>query len=183
MRLTPSPACTTRPLSRTVEVPAVSGTTCETPAHGRPPEPRTGVVVETPHLILRELTLGDVERQLREYRERGFGEWATVSRLTGETVGLCGLIAWSDIDGAEELEVAYLLDRGAWGRGLGTEVAAAIRDWAALALGRDRLVSCIYPENTASIRVAEKIGMRFEKEFEYHGESMALFVWSTSRPG
>ena len=71
---------------------------------------------------------------------------------------------WPDIDGVEELEVAYLLARSAWGRGLGTEVATAIRDHAHRELGRDRLVSCIYPENASSIRVAEKISMRYEKD-------------------
>jgi [ribosomal protein S5]-alanine N-acetyltransferase len=177
-------------------------------------EPRVAIAIETPRLILRELTLADVdiltamyadeevmrfigtggvlgrddaarsiERQLDSYRERGFGEWATVLRESGEMVGLCGLIVWPDIDGVEELEVAYLLDRTAWGRGLGTEVAEAIRDRAARELGRERLVSCIYPENTASIRVAEKIGMRFEKGFEYHGAPMALYAWSAPRSG
>lgn len=177
-------------------------------------EPRARIVFETPRLILRELTLADIdalatlyanpevmrfigrggvlgrddaarhiERQLDSYRKRGFGEWAAVLRQSGEMVGLCGLIIWPDIDGVEELEVAYLFDRTSWGRGLGTEGAAAIRDWAARELGRDRLVSCIYPENAASIRVAEKIGMRFEKEFEYHGAPMALYAWSASRSG
>ncbi|MGZ5289355.1 MAG: GNAT family N-acetyltransferase [Actinomycetota bacterium] len=47
-----------------------------------------------------------LERQRAHYRERGFGEWATVEKETGDTVGLCGLILWPDIDGTEELEVA-----------------------------------------------------------------------------
>jgi [ribosomal protein S5]-alanine N-acetyltransferase len=177
-------------------------------------EPRAVIAIETPRLILRELTLADVDalaamyaddevmrfigaggvlgredaersidRQLDSYRERGFGEWATVLRESGEMVGLCGLIVWPDIDGVEELEVAYLLNRTAWGRGLGTEVAAAIRDWAVLRLGRERLVSCIYPQNTASIRVAERNGMRFERDFEYHGTPMALYAWSAPHSG
>ena len=120
---------------------------------------------------------GATDRQLTSYRERGFGEWATVSRTTGEMVGLCGLIVWPDIDSVEELEVAYLLARSAWGRGLGTEVAKAIRDHAHRGLGRDRLVSCIYPENASSIRVAEKISMRYEKDFTYDGVPMALYAW------
>lgn len=124
-----------------------------------------------------------IDRQIRSYRERGFGEWATVLRDTGETVGMCGLIVWPDIDGAVETEVAYLLARTAWGRGLGTEAAGAIRDWGARELGLERLVSCIYPENATSIRVAEKIGMRFEKRFGYHGLPMALYVWSASPRG
>jgi [ribosomal protein S5]-alanine N-acetyltransferase len=116
-----------------------------------------------------------IERQQTTYRERGFGEWATVERSTGDMVGLCGLIHWDDIDGVDELEVAYLLARSAWGRGLGTEVAGAIRDHAHSTLQRRRLVSCIYPDNAASIRVATKIGMHHEKDFRYEGSVMSLF--------
>jgi ribosomal-protein-alanine N-acetyltransferase len=119
-----------------------------------------------------------LERQRALYRERGFGEWATVEKDTGDMVGLCGLILWPDIDGVEELEVAYLLARGAWGRGLATEAAAAIRDHAVARLGRHRLVSCIYPAHTASIHVAEKVGMRHEKDFDYEGTTMALYAWT-----
>jgi RimJ/RimL family protein N-acetyltransferase len=123
-----------------------------------------------------------IERQIESYRTRGFGEWATELRESGELVGVCGLIVWPDIDGREELEVAYMFARPAWGRGLGTEVARAIRDWAASELERHRLVSCIYHANAASIRVAEKIGMRYEKDFEYHGRPMALYAWSAATP-
>jgi RimJ/RimL family protein N-acetyltransferase len=119
-----------------------------------------------------------LERQRDLYRERGFGEWATVEKETGDTVGLCGLILWPDIDGTEELEVAYLLARDAWGRGIATEAAAAIRDHAVVVLGRRRLVSCIYPAHTASVRVAEKIGMRHQKDFDHQGQTMALYVSS-----
>ena len=124
-----------------------------------------------------------IERQRAAYAGRGYGEWATVLRESGEVIGLCGLIVWPDIDGTEELEVAYLLAREAWGRGLGTEVAGAIRDWAVRELGRTRLVSCIYPEHSASIHVAEKIGMRYEKRFLYEGEPMALYAWSAPAEG
>jgi ribosomal-protein-alanine N-acetyltransferase len=119
-----------------------------------------------------------IDRQRAVYADRGFGEWATVLRESGELVGLCGLIVWPDIEGTEELEVAYLLARDLWGRGLGTEVAGAIRDWAVRELDRTRLVSCIYPEHTASIHVAQKIGMRYEKDFLYEGLPMALYAWT-----
>ncbi len=126
----------------------------------------------------REAAARYLERQRALYRERGFGEWATVLWETGDMVGLCGLIVWPDIDGAEELEVAYLLARSAWGRGLATEAAAAIRDHAAGELRRDRLVSCIYPAHTASIHVAEKIGMRHEKDIDHEGLLMSVYAWS-----
>jgi RimJ/RimL family protein N-acetyltransferase len=72
-------------------------------------------------------------------------------------IGLCGLILWPDIEGREELEVAYILARDAWGKGYATEAAAAVRDVGRTI--RPDLVSLIYPDNAASIRVAHKIGM------------------------
>jgi ribosomal-protein-alanine N-acetyltransferase len=119
-----------------------------------------------------------IDRQLDTYAERGFGEWATVLRESGDMVGLCGLIVWPDIGGTAELEVAYMLARDAWGKGLATEAAGAIRDWAVSELGRRRLVSCIDPEHAASIHVAQKIGMRYERDFLYEGAPMALYAWS-----
>jgi ribosomal-protein-alanine N-acetyltransferase len=89
-------------------------------------------------------------------------------------IGLCGLILWPDIDGDEEVEVAYLLARDAWGRGYATEAAAAIRDHA-LGLGVDGPVSLIYPDNAASIRVAEKTGMAYEKDVPFRGHALRLY--------
>jgi RimJ/RimL family protein N-acetyltransferase len=59
----------------------------------------------------REDARGVIALERARYAERGWGEWATCLRDTGETIGLCGLILWPDLDGAEELEVAYLLAR------------------------------------------------------------------------
>jgi ribosomal-protein-alanine N-acetyltransferase len=114
-----------------------------------------------------------IERERQHYAERGWGEWATVERETGAFLGVCGLILWPDIDGREELEVAYLLARDAWGVGFATEAAMAIRD---VGLGvRPDLVSLIYPENAASIHVANKIGMAYEKDVAFQGHQLGLY--------
>jgi len=106
---------------------------------------------------------------------RGWGEWATVERASGRMVGLCGLILWPEVDGREELEVAYILARGAWGRGLATEAAVAIRDFGRSVVGRHDLVSMIYADNVASTHVAEKTGMRYEKDIELFGSRLRLY--------
>jgi RimJ/RimL family protein N-acetyltransferase len=124
----------------------------------------------------RERAATAIERERANLAERGYGEGATILRETGEFIGVCGLIVWPDIDGAQELEVAYLLDGPWWGKGLATEVAGAIRDFALGELGRDRVVSCIYPDNGASIRVAEKIGMTYEKDFDWSGHMLSLYA-------
>ncbi len=91
------------------------------------------------------------------------GLWATIHKETGQFIGRCGLLPWT-IDGQFEVEIAYMIDKTLWGQGLGMEAAAGIRDYAFEQLGLTRLVCLIDEDNRASIRVAKKIGMAFEKE-------------------
>ena len=62
--------------------------------------------------------------------------------------------------------MALLLARAYWGQGLGAEAAQGIVDYAFEKLHLSRLVCMIEPENYASIKVAEKIGMALEKEMQ-----------------
>lgn len=96
------------------------------------------------------------------YRRVGFGLWVLRSRATGEFVGDCGLTP-QEIDGTVETEVGYHVRAGLQGRGCATEAAAACRDHARDVLGVTRLVAIIRPDNTPSRRVAEKIGLPFER--------------------
>ena len=128
----------------------------------------------------REQARAAIERERANYADLGYGEWATVLRETGELIGECGILRWPDIDGVEEIEVSYLLAHHAWGRGLGTESATAIRDWGFLELDRDRLVSLIYHDNAASIGVAIKAGASWEKDVTVAGMTVALYVYSRS---
>ncbi|MBK6326205.1 MAG: GNAT family N-acetyltransferase [Chloroflexi bacterium] len=77
-------------------------------------------------------------------------------------MGRCGLLPWT-IDGQDEVEVAYTIAPSHWGQGLGAEAAQAILDYGFDTLGLTRLVCLIDEENVASIRVAGKMGMAFEK--------------------
>jgi ribosomal-protein-alanine N-acetyltransferase len=101
--------------------------------------------------------------QLNQVIERGghFNLWATILKSEGRFIGRCGLIPWN-LDGRHEVEVAYMLAKPYWGRGLATEAAVAICDHGHHRLGFQRLVSLIQPGNVASRRVAEKAGMRYE---------------------
>jgi len=100
------------------------------------------------------------------YDLRGVGLWATILQGRGELVGRCGLMR-KLIGGAEEVEIAYLLGREYWGRGLATEAAGAILRLGFEAYGFRRIVAVIDPANAASIRVAEKLGMSYEREVTY----------------
>jgi ribosomal-protein-alanine N-acetyltransferase len=91
------------------------------------------------------------------------GLWATIHKETNQFIGRCGLIPWT-IDGQEDVEVAFALSRAYWGQGLATEAAQGIAQYAFDSLGLSRLICLIEHENQASIRVATKIGMSFERE-------------------
>ena len=95
------------------------------------------------------------------YAQHGYGLWV-VETHDGEFVGDCGL-TWQEYNGRRELEVGYHLRADRQGQGLATEAAAACRDYARSALRMDHLVAIIHPENVASQRVAEKLGMRLEE--------------------
>jgi len=93
------------------------------------------------------------------------GLWATIHKETNQFIGRCGLLPWT-IDQRPEVEVAYLLGKEYWGQGLGTEAARAIVKYGFETLGLSRLICLIDRDNQASIKVASKIGMSFEKEGE-----------------
>lgn len=90
---------------------------------------------------------------------RGYGDWALVEHATGRLVGRAGL---SYPEGWPGLEVGWLVQRPAWGRGFATEAAHAAIDWARDERGVTHLISLILDDNYRSSRVAEKLGMRVE---------------------
>jgi len=113
------------------------------------------------------------------YGQYGFGLWATLLKETNEFIGRCGLLPWT-IDGRQEVEVAYLITKAHWGRGLGTEAARAILAYGFGELHLSRLICLIDPAHEASAKVATKIGMSLEREAEIDGEP--TLVYSAARP-
>jgi RimJ/RimL family protein N-acetyltransferase len=93
----------------------------------------------------------------RNYAEHGYGLWV-IETHDGEFVGDCGL-TWQSVNGAQRLEVGYHVRADMQGRGLATEAAAACRNFARDQLKAPELVAIIHPDNLASRRVAEKLGM------------------------
>lgn len=123
----------------------------------------------------REETRRDLARCIATQAEHGFSLWAAVDRTSGRLVGRCGLLP-QKLQGADEVEIAYLLDRASWGLGLATEAARAIRDLGFDRFGLDRLVSVIDRGNLASRRVAEKNGLRQERVVQFLSHRCLLYA-------
>jgi len=175
------------------------------------PSDPAGTVIETLRLVLRRLSMSDLDalallysdlevrryfpdgvrtyEQTRDelkwiidvyYVQYGYGLWATVHKDTGDFIGRCGLLPW-EIHGRTEVEVAYLLDKTYWRRGLATEAAAAIVNYAFETLPVDRLICMVDPENATSRRVATKVGMTMLWD-DYVDEFGPAHVYAVNRP-
>ncbi|MGE5373749.1 MAG: GNAT family N-acetyltransferase [Bacteroidota bacterium] len=167
-------------------------------------------ILETPRLLLRrqvpadlddlwalycdpEITkyIPDAPRTREEAREElewhmnghprnpDLGLWATTHKASRKFIGRCGLLPW-EIEGQHEVEVAYTIARPYWGQGLATEAAKAISQYGLEALKLPRLVCLIDPDNIASQRVAEKMGMTYEKRVD-EGEYTPFFIYAINK--
>jgi ribosomal-protein-alanine N-acetyltransferase len=129
----------------------------------------------------REGTARLLERVITNHQKHGFGMLAVVDRSSGRLLGRAGFLP-QIVEGAHEVELAYLIERASWGRGLATEAAAALRDWGHANLPEPRLISLIHFANYASKRVAERVGSRWLRDVEYEGARVHLYVNERSAP-
>ena len=127
-------------------------------------------------------TREQLDQEIRQWLERweswGLSLCSLERREDGRVVGRAGFLLWDpetwDIPG-NETELGWLLAREHWGRGYATEAALALRDWAFEERGLTRLISLINHENLRSIRVAERIGERYERDVEIRGTPGRLY--------
>ena len=106
---------------------------------------------------------------LSQYENKGVGLYAVVYKEDQRIIGYCGYY-FQIIDGIEEIEIGYRLHPDYWNRGLATEVSKAVQENGFDKLGFDRMISIIESENVASIRIAVKNGMKYEKNFLFKDE-------------
>ena len=109
----------------------------------------------------------------------GFGWWTIEERATGAYVGSVGAFMREPPPGPNEpndLELGWSVVESFRGRGYATEGAAAALAHARAAKSGKRIIANIDHGNIASIRVAEKIGMRYDREVEFYDTRLRLYV-------
>jgi RimJ/RimL family protein N-acetyltransferase len=103
---------------------------------------------------------------------RGYGPWALEEKATGALAGYSGIF---DPAGWPEREINWGLTRPFLGRGLITEAAIRVRDYAYDVLGFSTIASCIDLENKASIAVARRLGAKLNREITFFGRPGGVF--------
>ena len=109
-----------------------------------------------------------IERNLRRYAANGHGLYAVTLKASDHVIGDCGVIR-QEIEGGPQLEVGYHFRRDHWGHGYATEAARACMGLAFSSLGAEKVISLIRPENVPSRRVAERNGMKIERQVMHAG--------------
>lgn len=123
----------------------------------------------------------EIAMHIGHWALRGYGQWVLESKEDGEFLGQAGL--WNP-PGWPGLEVGWKLARHAWGRGYATEAGRAAIEWAWQALDAQELISIIQPDNAASIRVAQRLGMTRLRESTVKGQHVVIFgIERSSRSG
>ena len=116
---------------------------------------------------------------MAHWDRHGFGLWA-LRTGAGEFAGRAG-VRHAVIEGVPEFELLYTLKRDFWGRGLASEIAAALVGTARSRLGAPSLVALVVAGNDASRRVLEKSGFVRERTMFSRGEEVAVYRLPSSR--
>lgn len=108
------------------------------------------------------------------YSFYGFGLWGVFGKTSKKLIGRCGLEN-ETIDGTNEIMLSYLLDSQHWGYGYALECCEAVLKYAKEQLDLKRIVAVIDFDNIRSIKTAEKLGMKYEKDVVFNNRNRHLY--------
>ncbi len=160
-------------------------------------------ILETQRVYLREMTIEDAENayllnldpevikytgddafssieQARtflenydHYKKYGFGRWAVINKEDNAFLGWCGLKFTLELN---EFDIGFRFFRKYWGMGYATESAIKCIELGFTKFEMPKIVGRAMIENTGSIKVLEKIGMRYVAPYNFNGEKGVIYL-------
>lgn len=112
---------------------------------------------------------------LSDYESNGFGLFALEEKATGAVIGFTGIKRWN-IEGETRDELGYRILPKYWGKGLAFEAAQAVSAWAFETLRLKHLIALIEPENTRSVRLALRLGMKKVRSSLFFGIPVDIYL-------
>ena len=109
------------------------------------------------------------------YEQNGFGLWLVTLKENGESVGICGLVKRETLT---DVDIGFAFLPQFTGVGYGLETAVATLTYAQTVIKLNRIVAITSLDNTRSIRLLEKIGMRFERTIRLAAEKEELNLFA-----
>jgi len=121
----------------------------------------------------REQTRTSLQRMYDRDKEVGFGIWPVVHKADRRVIGACGVFHIPDH--APDVEIAWLFHKAYHGHGYATEAARAVTDFAFAELRLPVLYALIHQANAPSIRLADRLGMRFSRMMYAYDRDLRLY--------
>ncbi len=115
-----------------------------------------------------EATRESIRQAVDHWQQHGFGFWVFDRKTDGVFIGRGGLKVYQ-IDGKDVVGLAYAVMSDCWNQGFATELGQASLEVGFKRLGLAEIASWTLPTNLASQRVMDKLGLRYEREFEFAG--------------
>jgi RimJ/RimL family protein N-acetyltransferase len=124
----------------------------------------------------KDRTQAVLEFSIQHGWEHGFTLWALVRKVDSVFLGHCGLIYIHD---TQVVELAYAIGKGFWGQGYTTEAAQASLRYGIETAHLDQIIALAEPENLASQRVMQKLGMKHQGTTgQYYNTELELYTLS-----
>lgn len=153
-------------------------------------------ILETDHLLLREFEVSDAKNfyelnlnpnvikytgnkafkdvneaknfleNYSDYQRNGFGRWAVINKSDHEFLGWCGL---KHDEKLNETDIGFRFFEHFWNLGFATESAKACIDYGFVKLNLKTIIGRAMKENSASVKVLEKIGLQYVRDFDFNG--------------
>ena len=121
-----------------------------------------------------EATREHIRQTVEHWEQHGFGLWAFRRKTDGHFIGRGGLKIYQ-IEGKDVIGLAYAVLSDYWNQGFATEMGHASLEVGFGRLGLPEIASWTLPINLASQRVMEKLGFRYERDFEFAGLRHRLY--------
>ncbi len=128
-----------------------------------------------PLVTEKEYVKSVLEKKL-EYNKNyaGLGYWACKEKKSGLFIGQFSL-AHIDFDPAKEIEIGFRMQQNFWNMGFATEMGKFLMKYGQEYLKLKQIVALVHPENSASQKVLEKIGLKYVREDFYNGNRLKVF--------
>lgn len=160
------------------------------------------IILETERLILREFDVSDAQffyelnsnpkviqftgdssfknieeaemflEKYPDYKRNGYGRWAVIEKSSGDFLGWCGLKFHED---SAETDLGFRFFENYWNQGFATESAKACLNHGFRKLNIKSVIGRAMKENLASIHVLQKIGMYYERDFDFDGNEGVIY--------
>lgn len=120
-----------------------------------------------------------VRARMKIYTDHKIGKFPMFLKETGEFIGTCGADLF-ELEGKQERELGYRLMLEHWNKGYATEAARAMVDYLLLDLKLPSVHAFAVYQNPASLRVIEKVGFQYLRDFQWYNLRHRLYIKTCS---